>query len=67
MPYIEVSARTGLNVDECFQIVAEKVMESIENGQIDINDECLGIKGSNKIIQPKGNTSYEVIRTNSYM
>ncbi len=39
MLYIEVSAKTGSNIEECFTVAAKDIMNKIEQNLIDINDE----------------------------
>ena len=41
---MEVSAKTGLNVDKLFDLSAAKVLDKIESGEMDLKDESCGIK-----------------------
>lgn len=45
--YIEVSAKTGQNVSLSFEMITEKILEKIENKEINPEEE-LGIKMGNK-------------------
>ena len=42
--FMEVSAKTGANVDKLFDLSAAKVLEKIEAGDMDLRDESCGIK-----------------------
>jgi Ras-related protein Rab-2A len=42
--FLEVSAKTGFNVDKLFDLSAGKVLEKIESGEMDLKDESCGIK-----------------------
>lgn len=42
--FMEVSAKTGLNVDKLFDLSAAKVLDKIESGEMDLKDESCGIK-----------------------
>lgn len=44
MDYIETSAKSGHNVEESFQILAEKILTMVENGQIKVEDGWDGVK-----------------------
>ena len=39
MHYIETSAKTGVNVDESFKLVADKIVENIKTGRINPKNE----------------------------
>lgn len=45
--YIEVSAKTGQNVSLAFEMITEKILEKIDNREINPEEE-LGIKMGNK-------------------
>jgi small GTP-binding protein len=44
MDYIEASAKSGHNVEEAFEILAEKILTMVEHGQIKVEDGWDGIK-----------------------
>lgn len=44
MPFVETSAKTGVNIDEVFRRGAEILLEKIEDGSIDITNENSGVK-----------------------
>ena len=48
--YIEVSAKTSQNVSLAFEMITEKILEKIENKEINPEEE-LGIKMGNKAEQ----------------
>lgn len=41
LAYIEASAKTGLNVDQCFMNAAKTVMTNIEAGVYDLANEVM--------------------------
>ena len=44
MDYMETSAKSGHNVEETFQILAQKIFHMLENGQIKMEDGWDGVK-----------------------
>lgn len=47
MLWMEASAKTGHNVDNCFLELAKTVLEKLESGEYDLNNEQCGIKVGN--------------------
>lgn len=63
MDYIETSAKSGHNVDEAFEILAEKILTMVENGQIKVEDGWDGVKrgealDTKKRRSPRGDSPY---------
>lgn len=52
MEYIETSARTGNNTDKVFSLLAKRIYESIESGEIQVGNGWEGVK-EGSIIQDK--------------
>ncbi len=44
MSFIEVSAKTGENVEVCFNKLTEELYEKIKKGEIDTTNEATGVK-----------------------
>lgn len=63
MDYIETSAKSGHNVEEAFQILAEKILTMVENGQIKVEDGWDGVKRGEMLDtkrrgSPRGDSPY---------
>ncbi len=53
MDYIEASAKSGHNVEEAFQSLAEKILSMLENGQIKVEDGWDGVKRGESVVGSK--------------
>lgn len=53
MLFIETSAKTGVNVQESFNVVASEILRKVENGDYNLENENCGIKVGNAAYKEK--------------
>jgi Ras-related protein Rab-2A len=55
IPYIECSALSRINIDEIFRDIAERILDKIEHGEIDVHNEDSGVRkmGDNSMAENK--------------
>ncbi|CAD8212269.1 unnamed protein product [Paramecium octaurelia] len=68
--YFETSAKTGENVDNVFETMANQVLKKIDSGEIDPTQEVygikigsIGIKKKNDVIQPREQPKPQLVTT----
>ena len=44
LQYIETSAKTGINIEEAYILAAQKILDKIEKGVIDVLNDKYGVK-----------------------
>lgn len=49
-PYVEVSAKTGLNVGDTFQLLAQRIYQGLLSGEVKVQDGWDGIKCSGALL-----------------
>nr|ABD65445.1 Rab39 [Suberites domuncula] len=52
MQYIETSAKTGRNVEECFHMIARKIFQMVHDGFITVQDGWDGVKKGDPTMNP---------------
>lgn len=60
MPFLEASAKKGINIDSIFSTLTQKIMERIENKSVDVmNHPGIKVGNENKMAQLMNETEKE--------
>lgn len=66
MEYIETSAKSGHNVEETFQMLSQRILQMVTNGDIKVEDGWDGVKKGEPLMSAGGRRGGSPYRDNSY-